>query len=224
MMADMAFPQPSLLDRLRGAGRLLKAALSRDVSRTNLIEIIDQILPRTTVPKRGTMAWLRFVKENPLLRMAVYRIAEAMASPRWRVMAPARQGAVKEVQRLAWDSDLMVRAAGAAELTAEGELVEVTDHPLTGMMERNLGWLLPGMTLRKLTYAHTELVGDAFWLLGRNGAGVPVESLLIPPSWVLETPRHGSADFRLGRRMLHKRIPEEDVLWFRDQDPEDRLG
>ncbi len=196
---------------------------SERVARSTLSRVVDKILPRANPPERGTREWLDFINKNPLLRLAVGRITDGMASVRFRVQAPARQGVVKEVQSLKYLSSYE-RWEGLQDLASQGELVDVPNHPLCDIQGQNLGWFLDGMSLRKLTYAHIETVGDGFWMLGRNAAGVPVSALSIPPSWVLDTPTMNRPSFRLQEKILQEEIPAKDMVWFRDHNPADPYG
>lgn len=184
-------------------------------------EMVQKMLPMSAPPRRGTTEYLRFIKENPLLRMCVYRIADGLASQRFRLVAPTRTSAVRSVQALRNVGDVVQRSAMVSDLVLEGEAREITEHPALDIWSRNMGAFLPGYSLRKLTHGHLELTGEGFWFLGRNAQGVPVDALSIPPSWIIETPRADRPTFILSKRFLNQEIPAEDILWFKDPDVED---
>lgn len=207
--------------RLRLAADALSGLFAKSLPPSTALQAVSDLLPRASPPRRGTVQFLSIVKENPLLRMAVHRIADGLVTSPYRVMAPTRRATVTEVQSIGMMADPGVRNSALGQLVREGEAREVVEHPAARIWNQNMGWLLPGLNLRKLTDIHYELAGEAFWLLGRNRVGVPVAALSIPPSWVVDTPTPSRPYFRFTQRLLSREVPMEDVVYFKDPDVAD---
>jgi phage portal protein BeeE len=79
----------------------------------------------------------------------------------------------------------------------------------------------------RATTTYRDLAGEAFWVIGRpgkNNTGAPVSYAVIPADWVTDIPdtSDGSGFFTVRPYGAAKggehRIPETDVIWFRDPD------
>jgi HK97 family phage portal protein len=68
--------------------------------------------------------------------------------------------------------------------------------------------------------------GDSFWVLERNGKKVPAEIWPVPSTWVIDWPSSGNPFYKIkmGSSANPKPIPVEDVLWFKEPDPNDPYG
>jgi HK97 family phage portal protein len=67
---------------------------------------------------------------------------------------------------------------------------------------------------------HLDLVGEAFWLLERNRAGMPVAIRPLPPHWIADIPRSAHAFYRIRVPGGEDReIAARDIVMFRDVDP-----
>lgn len=70
--------------------------------------------------------------------------------------------------------------------------------------------------------------GEAFWLIERNGLGVPTEIWLVPPFWVMQTPSEPIPYFRIlpqgntSYQMLY--VDPRDMIWFKEPDPLNPYG
>jgi HK97 family phage portal protein len=64
--------------------------------------------------------------------------------------------------------------------------------------------------------------GEAFWIIERNGLGVPTEIYIVPPTWVLHTPTVSIPYFRIlpmgntSYQMIY--VLPEDVIWFKEHE------
>src|SRR5688572_31929067 len=76
---------------------------------------------------------------------------------------------------------------GCTEWTLSAKGTEIEDHILLQALRRPNPYM-SGRQLLKITQLTLDLVGDSFWLKGRNGLGAPVEFYPIPPHWIQETP------------------------------------
>jgi len=103
-------------------------------------------------------------------------------------------------------------------LRRAGLLQEVSEHPFYDALE-NPNPFMGRTGLMKLTEISFDLVGDAFWLKDRNGAGAPVGFWPIPAHWITETPTPGTPFFRASWSGWQRMIPESEVVWFHEPSP-----
>jgi phage portal protein BeeE len=184
--------------------------------------LLAQILPNrgsTFIPRSST-EMLKFYSQSPLLRMVGGRIASDISAQNWRVYAP--QSSSKSDLRYSRAVKSMSRTARHQETFSavqKGDLREIDVHPLKTLLTAGNEFMV-GLTIRKLTQLHLDLVGEAFWLLIRNLAGAPVEVLVIPPSWVESTPEDGKDYFNVKHRALEIQVPRAEMVWFVDPDPQ----
>jgi len=82
--------------------------------------------------------------------------------------------------------------------------------------------LLRGKNSLKVTSALIDLTGEAFWIIGRDARGVPVQWAPIPTNWVIDTPTSSFNGYRVQSRPGHVvELKVQDVMWLRDPDPVD---
>lgn len=102
--------------------------------------------------------------------------------------------------------------------TPDGERID--KHPVLTFLRAGSP-KLRGRQAVKVTQLHIDLTGEAFWAIGRDGSGTPVQFAPIPPHWVTDIPSTGSDFYDVqpvnGQGLF--RIPARDVLMFRDADP-----
>ena len=108
-----------------------------------------------------------------------------------------------------------------AEIIGEHELYDVLDNPVPTFPE------LDGWTLRYLTFAYIELVGECGWLKVREGRRI-VALLPIPKAWIISKPTVGNHVYQimpygtLGGMTLN--VEPEDFVYFKDVDLTDPYG
>lgn len=108
-----------------------------------------------------------------------------------------------------------------AEIIGEHELYDVLERPVATFPE------LDGWTLRYLTFAYIDLVGECGWLKVRDGRKI-IALLPIPKAWIISKPTVGNHFFEimpygtLGGISLT--VPSEDFIYFRDVDLSDPYG
>lgn len=103
-------------------------------------------------------------------------------------------------------------------LRRSGQLQEIAEHPFYDALETPNPFM-GRMGLVKVTEASLDIVGDAFWLKERNGAGVPVGYWPIPSHWITETPTPSRPFFKAQWRAFLRDIPEREILWFHEPAP-----
>lgn len=108
-----------------------------------------------------------------------------------------------------------------AEVIGEHELYDVLDNPVPTFPE------LDGWTLRYLTFAYIDLVGECGWLKVREGRRI-AGLLPIPKAWILSKPTVGNHFYEvmpygtLGGISLT--VAPEDFIYFKDVDLTDPYG
>lgn len=170
-------------------------------------------------PDRTVPGFLRAYNEMPWLRAAVHKVSSSVASTTWRLYV-VRGGNGKLVrprtlQRAAIES----RTAMLHRYAKAGQLQEIESHPLLDLLDSTNAFLV-GLSTRKLTQTYMDLVGEAFWIKERNGAGAPVAVWPIPPSWISDLPTASDPFYQISFRGWQGRIPDTEMVWFQDPDPE----
>ena len=108
-----------------------------------------------------------------------------------------------------------------AEIIGKHELYELLDKPCPTFPE------LDGWTLRYLTFAYIDLVGECGWLKVRNGRKI-IALLPIPKAWIIQKPTVGNHYYIVtpygttGGVTLT--VPPEDFVYFKDVDLVDPYG
>lgn len=179
---------------------------------------IVRILPIPSFsPRRGSREVMLAYREIAWLRAVVDTVAEATATPAWKVYKPAQPGAGQTDQRLK-SANRELRTKALKEATEAGELVELPDHELLRLLEAPHP-RYPGRAYRKLGQVHVDLVGEVFLWLQRSEDGRVVGWVIVPPSQVLMTPTPGQPFFYISYNLFSGAVPEADVLWFKHLDP-----
>lgn len=174
-------------------------------------------------PARGTRELLRAYTTMPWLRAVVHKIAFSVAAVEWtlavRVDRGGRPRPGRALQRLAGPE----RAEALRRLKQAGELRAIEEHPfLTAWNTANE--YMTGLSMRQLVQTDLELVGECFLVKERSRAGVPVALWPVPPNWVLSTPTPQHPAYRVGFRGWQGSIPEAEILWAAQLDPENPYG
>lgn len=170
-------------------------------------------------PRRGSREVLRAYKENGWLRTVVDTVAEAVATPRWRVYKRSRPGVLGVLDQRLKSANPRLRAKALKDATASGELVDLPDHELLRLMEAPHP-RYPGRAYRKLQQLHVDLVGEAFLWLRRDDTGRVVGWEVVPPHRVMMTPTPENPLFFLSHNTFVGAVPESEVLWVKHLDPE----
>ncbi len=180
--------------------------------------------PGGAPPQRGTAELLRAYSTMPWLRAVVHKVSKSVAMTTWKLFV-VRRGAEGRAVRLPKleRADFATRRKLLATLEKRGELVELDDHPLLELLSAGND-LFSGTIAFQVTQQHLDLVGEAFWILERNGAGKPAALWPLPPDWVRETPAPGTAAFRVAVGANHAQIPASEMVWLYEPDPSDPYG
>jgi len=174
-------------------------------------------------PTRNTESLLHSFNVSPWVRACASRVADSMASVQWRLFVARnpKSGTLRrsrEVQHIQRAVGVENRRNVMTRAMKESDLTEVTSHLFLDV----IGQANPEMTgieLRWLASTWQDLVGDAFFLKERNGAGAPSALWPIPPHWIMETPSPSKPVYRISYRSWHQLIPESDILWLKYMNP-----
>ena len=102
-----------------------------------------------------------------------------------------------------------------AEIIGEHELYDLLDHPVPTFPE------IDGWTLRYLTFAYIDLVGECGWLKLRDGRKI-IALLPIPKAWILKKPTVGDHYFEImpygSLGGISSQVLPEDFIYFKDVD------
>jgi HK97 family phage portal protein len=178
---------------------------------------------RGDAPVGGASDVLASYAHLPWLRAVTGRIAQALAATDWQLYA------VRKPQQRAVKNAFLQRASGTVRRKALNEMVaqknadQILEHPLLDLLH-NGNPHHTGVQLWRLTSASLDLVGEVYWLLQRNGVGVPAALWPIPPTWVLETPVPGRDTYRVNFKGRYAAIPSSEVLALADPNPADPYG
>lgn len=211
----------TLRDRLSVAWRTLAGRFTK--AEQQAVQMLARgffSTPYGTPPRRGVRQQLEHYRDAPWLRAIVGRIGHAVASTTWRLYtigSPAREAGI--VQRAAWRT----RSHQLERLAERGDLREIDEHPLLDLLSHPNAMHL-GSFVRRLTQQHLELVGEAFWLLQRDGLGTPVGVWPLVPSWVAEMATPLRPAYRLSLPGWQGEVPASEVLAFLEPDPADPYG
>lgn len=220
-------PSVTLGARLKLAIKVFQGQFSPEIAQA-AHGLLAGVLPLSSdAPKRNTTDYLLSYSTMPWLRAVAARIAFDTAATRWHLYAV---GKADEQGKRVWRRTRSVQRAGAlqrqkalAELRDSRELVEIEDHPLLDMIDGGNPYMT-GLTVRKVTQLHLDLVGDAFWLLERDALGVPMGIWPVPPDWVRTMPMPGYPFYRIGYKGWQQVIPATEFIWLNDPDPANPYG
>jgi HK97 family phage portal protein len=185
-------------------------------------------------PRRGSRAVLGAYRTNAWLQAVVDTVAEAVATPRWRVLVPvsqegkslARTCKAMSFQERDRRGDLE-RHKALARGVARGHLVELDEHELLNILESPHPQFT-GRELRKVQQIHLDLAGESFLWLRRtlDGSRRVAGFEVLPPHCVTHSPGRDGAPghYRINNQGASYQVEESEVLWLRHLDPEDLYG
>ncbi|HEX5750015.1 MAG TPA: phage portal protein [Archangium sp.] len=220
--------RPSLFERFKAAytGLLLGPGAGRPA--------VHGIPMFPMSPRRGSRAVLASYRSNAWLQAVVDTVAEAVATPRWRVLVPVSQEgkalarACKGMPSSERDKlGGLERHKALARGLARGHLVELAEHELLNVLEAPHP-MFTGRELRKVQQIHLDLAGESFLWLRRtlDGQRRVAGFEILPPQCVTHMP--GAAGepsrFLVTYNRLSSSVEESEILWLRHLDPEDLYG
>ena len=197
-----------------------------DDAATQAFGLLTGILPGGVglPPVRGTREYMRAYSQMPWLRAVASRISTATAQTEWQLYVQrGKNGKPMENRAIKRATKSSVRRTMLKTLEASGELEAITDHPLLDVLHHGND-MLTGLSVRKVTQLHLDLVGEAFWLKERNALGTVIGLWPIPADWVLSTPTPSLRTYRVQFRAWRGNIPDTEFVWFNEVDPANPYG
>jgi len=196
--------------------------LFNDASATQGMGLFSGILPGGigNPPIRGSREFLAAYSHMPWLRAIVDKLSGSVAATEWKLYAKqGSDGRAKAFPSEARSSNQAARTLMLKALKQTGELREIPRHPFYDLLATGNDYLT-GLSMRKVTNTHIEILGEAFWLKERNAAGVVIGAWPIPPHWVQTTPTPSKRIYRVQFRGWRAEVPDTEMLWFCDPNPE----
>lgn len=174
-------------------------------------------------PSRDAAGLLQLYTESPWLRTVVERRAIGVGSNRWRLYVGRRSdGRLYRNERLVSMLSTLPPNDRRQELNVlieQGGIVEIQNHGLLSVLGGGQT-LLIGLTLKQLTSIYLDILGEAFWLLGRDQQfGFPNAALPVPPHWIRKTPTAENPYYEINFRELQMEIPASEVIRFHNPNP-----
>jgi hypothetical protein len=206
-------PTETVLDRAMGAAG--NPLISSPFTATTLLR-------QNEAPRKGSTEIMRMYRESPWARALAHGVSSGVAAVPWRLLAArdhkARDSYVRARRELT-ETEPGRRHTLQARAKAAGDLVEIEDHPWVRLMDRpNI--MLGGKVARQVTVASTDLIGDAFWVLGRDQNGIPRRAWPVPGTWVTVLPTEDMPSYTVviggASSGIEWRVPISDMLSFRD--------
>lgn len=217
-----------MLERLRGsiayllAPQAMKQALPQPYNSAFLSPLSQGGAP----PRLGTRELLQAYNEMPWLRAIVNKVGKSVSSVQWSLFVEQggnngsrRARRAHKLQR----ADYATRKALLKQVSAEGNLNEIEDHPLLSLLTLGNDMHL-GSVVFQVTQQHMDLVGEAYWLLERNGLGVPINIWTVPPDWIRALPTKEFPFYRIRIGAVEVHIPVTEMISFLDPDPANPYG
>lgn len=172
--------------------------------------------------RRGTRELIATYRSLPWVRANVGKIGFRIASTNWRLFIRRTDG------RAVRDRDYLM-ASFAKRMEMRGHMGPEELQPVDGSHPflRFLDFGNPrlnGHQGQMVTQALLDLKGEVFWMLERNGAGIPIEYWPLPPHWIRELPGPSRPFFSISFGGVHKDVPEDDMIWFKQADPSNPYG
>ena len=209
----------SLISRVRTAWELSREP---DLFGGAAQGLLSGILRGGDPPKRGSEQLLKMYKQLPWLRAINSKIGISVAAVTWELYTQ-RNGSRAVRNHKLQKADVGYRQKTIRQMKAEGEIEEIFDHPFLTLLDK-ANPSMTGRTARQITQIYLDIKGEAFWVLERNGQGMPIEYWPIPPNWVAEMPTSKRASFRVGWQGWQGYIPQDEIIWMRDVDPTNPYG
>jgi hypothetical protein len=226
-MAKTALATIPFWSRLRAS---VQMARGKQIDEGVAAGLLGAVFPSASgePPKRGTKELLEAYSTMPWLRAVTSKVAVAVGSTQWRLFGTRRSANGQRFYRhhrlqraIKWPQ----RQRLLKQVKAQGELVEVEDHPALNLIH-NANAYHVGVAARRVLQVYLDLAGEFFQLLERNALGVPVAYWPIPSTWVKEipTPSHPFYLLNVPGSAKEQPIPASEMIWASDIDPFNPYG
>lgn len=155
---------------------------------------------------------------SPWLRATTDKMAYQTATTQWYVKGTRDKVTGKRVKaQLMGNQQARIKALAMSHLETE----DFPDHPLVKLLAQPCPYL-PGIAVKMLWQIYIDIVGEAFFVIEREGGdGPPIALYPVPPYWVRTIPRPGMPYYWLQWRTLNMKIPPSGMYWDRTLNPTD---
>lgn len=157
---------------------------------------------------KGKRELLENLRDCPVLYAVVNKIAENVANIPYKIYVIRKGGKAQKIHI----KDILNKQTLKLILKQENP-EEIKEHPLIDLLTFG-NEFMNGKEIIMLTQIYLDLVGEAFWLLERNKAGVPIAIYPIPPTWVSRIPSPEYPFYQIDY-YERKEIVKDDVIMFR---------
>lgn len=204
----------SLWQRLKTAGSI---ALGGD---SPFADLMDK---QRGAKHRSVPELLQAYSELPWLHAVTNKTAMATASVPWvayRAMGRKSEErgykarcARKKIERQIKKDGPEGRTRVLNRLKSEGEIEELDEHPILDCLDSG-NEFMPGITVRQLTQAYLDIVGESFLMIERNQLGEPFELLPIPRTWVKSIATPDDPTFEVEFEGFRGNPPASEMVYF----------
>lgn len=181
----------------------------------------SSLLTGELAPKRGDRELLIAYRDVPAVFSVVKKVSDNASSTPFKIYKQVDEA--KKVVNPFYLKSLngsYRRKELRLRLQAEDGLEEIQDHPFHQLMARPNAEM-SGRTMRWLTFAWIDVVGEAFWIKERDARGKRVVALWpVPTHWVTRRPGNLDEFYHVLIGTTSIRVAKEDMIWFRHPDLE----
>ncbi|KKL20734.1 hypothetical protein LCGC14_2452480, partial [marine sediment metagenome] len=185
--------------------------------------LLQGFFPSTGVVRRGRIELLNAYRALPWLRASTNKIGEEIASTNWKLFVRTVNGRPvrdRALQRMDYDKAFKSIHEGLQD----GTLREIEGpHPFLELLDRGSD-RLDGWASDHATQVHLDTIGESFWWLQRNNAGLPGGYIVLASHWVKELPKENFPFYEISFGAIHELIPAEDIIWWKHADPANPYG
>ncbi|KKN90003.1 hypothetical protein LCGC14_0231150 [marine sediment metagenome] len=174
--------------------------------------------------RTGSRELMELYSSSPWLRAIVNKIGKAVAETDWRLYVAKNSNGQAIYDSQIQRASFKTRQEIIKEKVDLNQVVEIIDHPLLDLIHDGND-ILSGNNVFQVTQHHMDLVGEGYWLIERDGMGVPISLWPLPPDWVKRLPTKKNPFYTINFvDSSHVEIPITEMITFRDPDPANPYG
>ena len=172
-----------------------------------------------TGPRLGAAGMLAAYSTMPWLRAYLQKISEDVASLTWQVYVPtnAQGKAIRDI-RLQRSATFKARTEMMRAYAKAERLREIPNHPALDLITGGNDWFA-GIVSMQVTQAHLDLIGELAWILETNQFNMPVQSVPIPPTWIMQLPQETGGVYRVVGPGSTWEVPENKMFFTYHPNP-----
>lgn len=172
-------------------------------------------------PDKGVHGLMQAYSSQPWLYAVTDKVATAVAAQPWKLYVATAKGNGKQIihNRALQKAPYAERKRMLTKLAAEDGLREIETHPLLDALDAPNSIYMSGQQRRLMTSTYLDLTGECFLLKERNGAGMPINFWLIPPTWIMALPTPTRQSYRVSFIGWQGEIPQSEFLRLNKPNP-----